>query len=151
MMRVTLDTNILIYAAQQDDPRQGAASRLLARAVAGDCVQTLQSLSECFHVLLRKRLLEPAVARGVIGRYRQLFEVVPPAPDDLDEAADAALQHRLQFWDCLLWSTARRAGCRVILTEDMQDGRTLGGVRFMDPFRPGNAQLIDLILPSGEP
>jgi predicted nucleic acid-binding protein len=34
----------------------------------------------------------------------------------------------------MLWATARRAGCRLIVTEDFQDGRELGGVRFVNPF-----------------
>lgn len=110
------------------------ASPLLARAVAADCRQTLQSLAECGQVLLRKRLLDPPVARDVTARYRQMFPVAAAIPDDLDAAAATAQRHRVQYRDCLPWATARRAGCRVILTEDMQDRRTLEGVQFVNPF-----------------
>jgi predicted nucleic acid-binding protein len=34
----------------------------------------------------------------------------------------------------MLWATARRAGCRLIVTEDFQDGRELRGVWFVNPF-----------------
>jgi predicted nucleic acid-binding protein len=36
---------------------------------------------------------------------------------------------------------------RYLLTEDFQDGRTLGGVTFVDPFRGDNEQLLAKILP----
>lgn len=54
-------------------------------------------------------------------------------------------EHHLSFWDAMLWATARQAGCVALLTEDQQHGRSLGGVRFIDPFRPGNAldRLLD--------
>ncbi len=47
----------------------------------------------------------------------------------------------------MLWATARRAGCRLLLSEDFQDGRDLGGVLFLNPFDPANRRLLDLALP----
>ncbi|MDF1585494.1 PIN domain-containing protein [Marinimicrococcus flavescens] len=150
MTRVTFDSNILVYAAQRADPRQEMAADLLVRAASADCVQTLQSLCECFHVLRRKRLFEAHRAQSVIDRYRQLFDVAVSSLSDLDRAIHVSAQHGLQFWDTFMWATARRAGCRVIITEDQQDGRILEGVRFVNPFKPANGGLIDLILPPGE-
>ena len=54
----------------------------------------------------------------------------------------------LSFWDAMLWATARRAGCSVLLSEDFQDGRRLDGVLFVDPFAPENQRLVDLALPA---
>ena len=34
----------------------------------------------------------------------------------------------------MLWATARQSGCSAVLTEDMQHGRRLGGVAFLNPF-----------------
>jgi predicted nucleic acid-binding protein len=149
-MRVTLDANILVYAIQRDDPKHATAVTIVARAVRADCVQTLQSLAECLHVLIRKRIVEPATAVAEVAGFRRHFRLAAAQADDLDEAAAAVLEHRLSFWDALLWATARRAGCRLILTEDQQDGRNLGGVRFVNPFRPGNAPILDLALPPME-
>lgn len=147
-MRLTLDTNLLVYAAQRDDSRHAAASDIVHRAAAADCVQTLQSLGECFNVLRRKSTLSVADARAAIRDYRTIFEtIVPAAPEDLDTALVANERHHLQFWDAMLWATAKRAGCRLILSEDFQDGRTLEGVLFVNPFKPENARLLDLALP----
>lgn len=45
----------------------------------------------------------------------------------------------------MLWATARRAGCRLLLSEDLQDGRFLGGVLFRNPFAMSDAE-VELLL-----
>ena len=148
-MRLTLDTNLLVYAVQREDRRHAVASDIVHRAAAADCAQTLQSLGECFNVLRRKTSLTLTDARAAIRDYRTIFKtLVPAAPEDLDSALAANERHGLQFWDAMLWATAKRAGCRLILTEDFQDGRNLEGVIFADPFNADNAKLLDLALPS---
>jgi predicted nucleic acid-binding protein len=47
----------------------------------------------------------------------------------------------------LLWATADRIGVRYLLSEDYQDGRVLGGVTFVDPFKADNQRLLAEILP----
>jgi predicted nucleic acid-binding protein len=56
-------------------------------------------------------------------------------------------KHPLAFWDAMLWAAAQRAGVRHLLTEDLQDGFSLAGVRFVNPFDARNNRLIDEILP----
>jgi len=147
-LRLTLDANILVYAAQRGERRHDAAVRVVRRAVSADCIQTLQSFGECFNVLRRKRGFEPTQAQTILREYREILpRVVGAIPDDLDEAMRAHVSYGLQFWDAMLWATARRAGCRLILSEDFQDGRSLEGVTFLDPFNPANARLLDLALP----
>ena len=58
-------------------------------------------------------------------------------------------KHRLAFWDAMLWGAAQRAGVRHLLTEDLQDGFELAGVRFVNPFEAANNRLIDEVLPPG--
>jgi predicted nucleic acid-binding protein len=148
VIRFTLDSNILVYAAQRGDKRHDTAAAVLRRAVRGNCVQTLQSLGECFNALVRKRGFSKREASHIVQNYRDLFNVVIAAEvDDLQEAMRAAAAHGFQYWDGLLWATARRAGCSMVLTEDMQDGRDLEGVMFVSPFKPENKRLVDLALP----
>ena len=61
-MRVTLDSNVLIYALFGGDRRQGRAVELIERASRADCVQTLQSYGECFRVLVHKHGLDARTA-----------------------------------------------------------------------------------------
>jgi hypothetical protein len=36
----------------------------------------------------------------------------------------------------------------MLLSEDLQDGRRLDGVLFVNPFAPENQKLVDLALPA---
>jgi len=50
---------------------------------------------------------------------------------------------------CDVMGRGTRAGVRHLVTEDLQDGFELAGVRFVNPFDTANNRLIDEILPPG--
>ncbi len=148
-MRVSFDSNILVYAI---DARAGArhelAVDLIARAASADCIQTLQSLAEFFSVATRKGKLSPDEARDFVQDWRDVFSVRAANEESLVAAMGAVAEHGLSFWDAMIWATAEQAGCRLLISEDLQDGRVLGGVRFVDPFKEVNRTLIDTALPA---
>lgn len=75
-MKVTFDSNILVYAADREAGEKNAtAIGLTDRAVAADCVLILQSLTEFFHVITRKGQRTPADARGFVEDWRAVFSV----------------------------------------------------------------------------
>jgi predicted nucleic acid-binding protein len=147
---VSLDANVLVYAVHAQDPRNRRAVDIVKRAARGDCTQTMQSFAECFNVLIRKRELDPDDAQAEIAKFRRSFDYVAARPADLDDAMRAVGQHRISFWDAMLWATARRAGCEVILSEDMQDRRQLEGVTIVNPFVPENDELVERIFAADE-
>ena len=69
-----------------------------------------------------------------------------PTPDCLTSAILAVHHHGLTYWDAMLWATARDAGCGLVISEDFQDGRTLGGVNFVNPFLERNDTLLRVAL-----
>jgi len=140
---VSFDANILVYMLDPEaGPRHGIAADLIAdSALGGDAFMALQVLSEAANVLRRKHIA-PTTIRQAFGRVRAGFEIVPAAPDDLGDALWAVEQHNLAFWDAMLWATCRRAGATVLFTEDFQDGRTLKGLRFVNPFLAKNAKYL---------
>ncbi|MGH6917499.1 MAG: PIN domain-containing protein [Geminicoccaceae bacterium] len=144
---MTFDSNVLIHAVSRSDPRHPAATELIDRAARGDCRQTLQSLAECFNVLSRKYRMPALEAYAWVQSFQRLFPVVTAEESDLDRAMRAVEDHRLSFWDAMLWATAKRAGCSVLFSEDVQNGRRLEGILFVDPFAPENRRLVDLALP----
>ena len=113
----------------------------------GNCIQTLQSLCEFYNVLTRKLGVDPQVAAAFVDGWHATLPVETPATADLTDAMRAVREHRLSFWDAMLWATARRIGVNALLTEDFQDGRVLEGVRFVNPFAANNDALIDREIP----
>ena len=89
-MKVTLDTNVLVYATDASNEHHAAAAKLLERAARADCSQTLQSICECFHVLRRKRHLGLDVAVAAVTNLRRLFPIVEHRLDDLERAIAVA-------------------------------------------------------------
>jgi predicted nucleic acid-binding protein len=135
-VRVTLDTNILVYAIDQSEgAKHTLAGKLLLRAAAANQPLMLQSLNELAAVVRQKRLMSAANTKRMIQSHRDSFPIEPPTIDDLLHAIQANEDHKVPLWDALLWATARRCGCKTILSEDFQHGLELGGVRLLHPFK----------------
>jgi predicted nucleic acid-binding protein len=146
---ISFDTNILVYAVDNTaGERHARAADLIERSIRhGGCVQTLQSLAEFFSVVTRKASIAPDLAATFIKGWQAVLPIEASTPADLDQAMQASREHRLSFWDAMLWATARRIGVRVLVSEGFQDGRILDGVRFVDPFAVRNANFIEQLLP----
>jgi predicted nucleic acid-binding protein len=142
---ISFDSNILVYAVDRDvGERHGRATELVERAIrAGVCVQPLQTLCEFFAVATRKIGLEPQAAAAFVEGWQAVIPVEAVSIEDLAAAMRIVREHGFSFWDALLWATVRRAGVRLLLSQDLQDGRVLEGVRFVNPFAARNETLID--------
>ena len=133
--RFSLDANILVYAVDRDPgERHVRSGELMARAARRDCVLTVQALAEFFHATTHKQRFEPSLAGAFVRDWLDVFDVISADETALIDAIDAVHEHGLSFWDAMIWATARQAGCSAVLSEDMQDGRRLGGVEFVDPL-----------------
>jgi predicted nucleic acid-binding protein len=125
------DTNILIYAFTIGDGRSAPADALLAEGgVIG--VQVLNEFTNVVRGNLRWDWPKVDAALAVIA---ELME--PPRSLTADIQAHAVTLARtsaLSFYDALIVAAAADAGCRVLLTEDMQHGRKFSGVTIQNPF-----------------
>jgi predicted nucleic acid-binding protein len=148
-MTVTFDTNVLVYAtALPADLKSMRARELMARAMRAESgVLLLQSLAEFSSVAMRKAGIRVEAVKRIVDAWQAVLPVEAAQRDDLITALDAVSAHKLSFWDALLWATACRVGVRHMLTEDFQDGFRLDTVKFINPFRSANDDLIEAILP----
>ena len=149
--RFSLDTNILVYAVDRDaGDRRDLALEIIGQSARGNCVLTLQALAEFFHATTRKRLLSASQARSLIGDWRSVFTIVMADTNALIDAMDTVSEHGISFWDAMLWATARQAGCSALVSEDLQDGRRLGGIEIINPFSQDRMSRLQLLLNPGE-
>jgi predicted nucleic acid-binding protein len=136
-MRTFVDTNIVLYAYDQRELEKSA----IARAILSDLWRTregqvsTQVLQELYVSLTRKlRVVVPrSRARALVGRYGR-WPVHAITTGDIIEAAELEQRHSLSFWDALIVVAAARSGSERILTEGLQHGRTIAGVRIENPF-----------------
>jgi len=133
--RTFLDTNILIYADDLDGGDQREVAREILRdalTTAGGVVST-QVLQEFFVIATRKLGIDAEIARRKVALVAQM-ELVQVRLDLILGAIDLHRLHRLSFWDALIVKSAASAGCSRLLTEDLQDGQVIDGVRITNPF-----------------
>ena len=100
---------------------------------------SVQNLAEFFYTSTRKLKppLSPSQAIEQIDRFQTLWPVFLLTPLIVTEAARAVRDYQLAYYDAQIWATARLNGVPVIFSEDFQTGRTLEGVRFVNPFADG--------------
>jgi predicted nucleic acid-binding protein len=134
--RSFFDTNVLVYADDKSAPaKQRRALELVTQhRRAGTGVVSLQVLQEYFVTVTRKLRLDPGIARRKVELLSE-FNVASPNVADILAAIDLHRLHGFSFWDALVMRSAKQAGCTLLLSEDMQDGRELDGLQIVNPFR----------------
>jgi len=146
-LRAALDTNILAYAEGTNGPaRKDAALALIDRLPASEIAVPAQALGELFNVLVRKAGRSPAEARVAVRAWQDIFAVIDTTDRVLTRATDLAADHRLSIWDSVILAAAAEAGCRLLISEDMQPGFTWGGVTIVNPFAAAPQSALALLL-----
>ena len=145
MTRVALDSNILVYAElEPETPKGRRAANLITRAAA-DGVIPIQALGAFLRVVQRRAPFAFAEAVQQVAICEAMFLTPPTTLSVMKTAAEAALAHQLQLWDSIICACASHAGATVQLTEDLQDGRPLHGLRVVNPFDSMNDAKVSAI------
>jgi predicted nucleic acid-binding protein len=138
--RSFVDTNVLVYVYDRDEPaKQARAAELLGDLVAtGQAVISAQVLEEFYWVVTRKLRapLEPAEAEQAVQELAQL-PVVPLDRTLVLDGIRLSRERRLALWDALVVTAALTAGCKRLLSEDLQAGSSFGSLEVEDPFAGG--------------
>lgn len=131
-----LDTNVLVYAFDVDEPEKRAWARaLLGSQDSSRFVISAQVLGE-FWVTVTRQLrtpMPPSAARSAVAECARM-PVVATDLSLLQAAIDTATSAQLSYWDALIIEGAVVGGCDRVLTEDLDTGATIRGVEIVDPF-----------------
>ncbi len=127
------------------NPRKKTALEIIEKLPADSTFLPVQVLGELFHVLVRKAGRRPERARAAILSWQDAFPLIETSPAVLVAAVDLAAHHGLGIWDSIIFSAAA-AGCRLLLSEDLQAGFTWNGVTVANPFSPAKHELLAALL-----
>ncbi len=134
-MRVALDTNILVYAeGLTGEDRKLRAHAALSDFAGDDLVLPAQALAELFTVLTRKARWPAAKARAAVLSWHDACLIADTTASVLLEAMDVSTMHQYSLWESVMLAASAQAGCRVLLSEDMQSGFIWRGVEIRNPF-----------------
>ncbi|MGY6586740.1 MAG: PIN domain-containing protein [Wenzhouxiangella sp.] len=133
-----VDTNVLFYARDTTEPRKHQAAREWLRHLWSNRTGRIstQVLKEYYQVVTRR--LQPGMpteeAREDI-RGLQTWNPVEINATTLEMAWVVEDRHGFSWWDSLIIASAQQANCRYLLSEDLQDGQTIGELSVINPFK----------------
>ena len=131
-----IDTNILIYSVSSQPEDAVKRSIAVALLEETDLVLSVQVLQE-FYVqatrLSRTHRLSHENALSLISSWLR-FPVQETTIAFLRAALSAKARFQISFWDAAIIEAARMAGCRQILSEDLNAGQDYGGLTVINPF-----------------
>ena len=148
-MNIALDTNILAYAEGVSDRQRHQTALDVIRRLPSDSVRLpVQALGELFQVLVIKAGYTPAEARSKVVSWADAYALAETSAAVLFDAMELAVTHRFFIWDAVVVCAAAAAGCRLLLSEDMQDGFTSGAITIVNPFAEARHPLLEALLAS---
>jgi predicted nucleic acid-binding protein len=130
------DTNVLIYAVDEEDSEKHEIAGGLVEEylVAGDGMISVQVLREFYSASRRlRRPLSDEHAQEMVG-YFAAFSPIPENVGTVLGAVRRSREYRLSFWDALILESALKGGADRLLTEDLQHGQEIAGLRIENPF-----------------
>ena len=133
------DTNVLVYAATDQDVRKGEIAReLISHALIVNhdgCIST-QVLLEFANTMMSKLRHDKESIDGFIDYYRELL-ATDVTIDLVRRAMAVKEENGLQFYDALIVATAAKLGCHEIVTEDLNPDQAYCGMAVVNPFAEG--------------
>ena len=131
-----LDTNILVYAVTDDDPRKREiAIDLITHALEVNhdgCIST-QVLQEFCNTMYKKTKRTRQEIDALLDGFRDLLKA-DVTIDLVRHAMDVKEEYGIQFYDALIVSTAEKLGCTEIVSEDLNPNQTYRGMAVVNPF-----------------
>jgi predicted nucleic acid-binding protein len=133
---VFIDTNIFVYAYDDDDPKYTQANTFLKTGLPDeDIVVSAQVLNEFYSVMSKHKFPHEKIVRAM----REIIQSTSMAPLGLRTVLEAtSLKERYQYswWDSLILASALENNCTIVYSEDMKDGHVIDGVlTIRNPFQ----------------
>ena len=133
--KIFIDSNFFLYLFDKDEKkkRQHCSNLLLKLEASYTIVISTQVIKELSSVLLRK-FHYPISDLKVFINQLEMFEVAETPPATIQKGLDIMSSYQLSFWDSIICATASSANCVLIISEDMQDGQEILGIKVQSPF-----------------
>ena len=135
---VFVDTNVLVYLRDPSDPaKQRRAAEWSARLWEEGSGRISWQVLQEFYVVMTRKLDPPADPARVRQDIDALATWDPVATGQEVVASAWRIEDRFGFswWDSLVVAQALASGATTLLTEDLQDGQEIDGLRIVNPFR----------------
>ncbi len=134
-----LDTNIIVYSLDSAHPaKQETAQAILESALSKQsAIVSFQVVQETLQVVIRKFrvILHDADVHSLLEQVLVPLWKVQPSPALYGKALQVQTNQGFGFHDSLVVAAALQSGCKRLLSEDLQHGQRIEGLRIENPFR----------------
>jgi len=133
---VFVDTNILLYTIDEDPAsatKRERAQQLLLTERWGWSVQVAAEFFVNATSPKRSFRLTAAAAAALIDAWLA-FPALDITPALFRAAVEIHERFQLSYWDAAIVAAAKQLGCRIVYSEDLNDGQTIDGVTVVNPF-----------------
>ena len=131
------DTNMLVYAATNQEPQKGDIARELiqhALEVNHDGVISVQVMTEFANVMKTRFNATATEIDEWVSQFYPLL-VTEVTMDVVRNALYVKEEYGIQFYDALIVATAEKLGCHEIVTEDLNPNQIYRGMAVVNPFK----------------
>ena len=130
---IFIDSNVFLYAIDGSVPKMQAKAKAALAEVGPSFTTSIQVLQEVFVNAVGKLRKPPPDAREFVQSIGQ-GKVVRPDQKMVLQAIDTSERNRISFWDAMIIEAAVSGKCSILLTEDLNHGQVVRGVRITNPF-----------------
>ena len=138
MTKILIDSNILVYAFEKDNPEKYFQTQ---RAIAElnldfQVFISVQNLAEFSCVCLEK-LKKPLTGEEIKEKVKKIstsFQTVSYSEKTVSIALELFDKFDIHFFDALLAATMRENGITQIMTENEKDFKKIPWVKVINPF-----------------
>jgi len=134
--KVFLDTNIVIYAYSEDEPKKQKIANDILEEYISQIIISNQVINELSNTLFRNFKLDADEVRAVVLELNDNFPIVNFNLETQLKGIEIKEKYKLQFYDSMILATALENGCNIVYSEDMQHGQVIEDkLTIINPFK----------------
>jgi predicted nucleic acid-binding protein len=131
-----VDTNVLLYTIDEEPESNAKRERARQILLTERWGWSTQVAAEFFvNAVSPKRpfRLAPGDAAALVETWLA-YPTLSLTPDLVRLAIAFHQRFQLSYWDAAIIAAATQMRCRIVYSEDLNDGQDYGGVRVVNPF-----------------
>ena len=135
-----VDTNVFVYALDNDEPLKQAKAQDLFQRLAlasGSTVLPWQVAGEILSNLRKRESagrITPAEVEDHFRKFLAMFPLVIPNAGVFSTYFNLRARFSLSHWDSMLLAACKQAGVTTLYSEDLDPGTDYDGLRVVNPF-----------------
>lgn len=140
--KVFLDTNIIIYAYDLSAGRKHEVAKTILMDLwdSRNGLLSTQVVQE-FFVSATKKISKPLnikLAKEIVSDLLK-WDIIVNDGKSILEAIGIHSRYNYSFWDSMIIQAAISGGVKILLSEDLNDGQAISGVKIRNPFATSSA------------